>query len=125
MSEETGVERALGLLMGQMKGLGEQVAQVQSNMKEADEKSDKSRANVHRRLDDINTRTSHLETGMEHLASEVGDMRMVTDDVKEMREQARGAGTLGRVLLWLGGGILTGAGWLVAAYTWVTGRPPP
>jgi len=123
--ETGGVERSLGLLFGQMQGLGQQLSQVQANIKEADEKSDKSRANVHRRLDDINTRTSHLESGMQTLANEVGDMRSVTDDVKKMREQAQGAGTLGQWLIRIGGGVLAVAGWMIGVYTYLTGKPPP
>lgn len=126
------ISQSIGGLGEAVKGLAEKIEANERRNVDAINQANESRANVHRRLDeitaitsDLNTRTSHLEMGIKTLTGEVSDMRLVTDDVKKMREQARGAGTLGRALLWLGGGVLTGAGWLVAAYTWVTGRPPP
>ncbi|MCC0035256.1 MAG: DUF1515 family protein [Hoeflea sp.] len=114
------IYRSIGELTGAVKALGDKIA------------DNESRANVHRRLDDITAtaadlakRTSHLETGIKSLTHEMGDMRMVTDDVKAMREQAKGAGTLGQWLLRFGGWVLGAAATVVSLYTWFTGRPPP
>jgi hypothetical protein len=49
----------------------------------------------------------------------------VTVEVTTLRTRAEGAGTAGRWLLRAGIAIVTFAGWLVGAYTWMTGRPPP
>lgn len=91
----------------------------------SEEHSNKSRATVHRRLDEVFAKTAKLEGSVAAVEKTMGEVQSVTDDVKKMREQARGAGTLGRVLLWLGGFILSGATGFAAAYTWLTGRPPP
>ena len=122
---QSGIERALGELVGEMKGLNKQVSQVQADLKESDEKSAESRSRVYIRLDENNTRISHLESSLTRLTGEVRDVRAVTDDVKQLRQQAQGAGTLGHWLIRIGIAVLAIAGWLVSAYTWVTGRPPP
>lgn len=49
----------------------------------------------------------------------------VTVEVTTLRTKAEGAGTLGRWLIRIGIGVVTAAGWLIGAYTWMTGRPPP
>ena len=84
-----------------------------------------SRKDVHRRLDDIVDRTSHLENGTAEIKRKVDAMEEVTIEVTTLRHQAQGAGTLGHWLLWVGGGVLTVGGWAAAAYTLVTGRSPP
>ena len=84
-----------------------------------------SRKDVHRRLDDIVDRTSHLENGTAEIKRKVDAMEEVTVEVTTMTHKAEGAGTLGRWLLWIGGGVLTVGGWVAAAYALVTGRPPP
>jgi|GEM_PF-3178291 len=62
---------------------------------------------------------------LENVENEVKAIRPTSDEYLKMREQVRGAGTLGR-WLWIAGGIvISGAGWLVLLYTKITGRPPP
>lgn len=126
------IYKLIGGLTEAVKALGKTMEANEKRNVEAIAEANESRANVHRRLDDINaaqsditTRTSHLETGIKALTGEVGDMRAVTDDVKAMREQARGAGTLGQWLLKFGGWVLGAAATVVSLYTWITGRPPP
>jgi methyl-accepting chemotaxis protein len=126
------IYKSIGGLTEAVKALGKTMEANEKRNVEAIEQANESRANVHRRLDDITaaqsdltTRTSHLETGIKTLTGEVGDMRQVTDDVKAMREQARGAGTLGQWLLKFGGWVLGAAATVVSFYTWITGRPPP
>ena len=55
----------------------------------------------------------------------VETVEKITDDVKTIRDQAAGAGTAGRWLIKVGVGVVATAGWLAAAYTHLTGRPPP
>ncbi|WP_339760683.1 DUF1515 family protein [uncultured Hoeflea sp.] len=126
------IYRSIGELTGAVKALGDTIESNEKRNVTAIAEANKSRANVHKRLDeitataaDLTTRTSHLESGIASLTSEVGDMRKVTDDVKVMREQARGAGTLGHWLIKFGGWVLGAAATLVSVYTWITGRPPP
>ncbi|MCC0035500.1 MAG: hypothetical protein H6887_09590 [Hoeflea sp.] len=135
MTEATSLNdiyRSIGELTGAVKALGDKIEDNERRNVAAIEQANESRANVHRRLDDITAtaadlakRTSHLETGIKSLTHEMGDMRMVTDDVKAMREQAKGAGTLGQWLLRFGGWVLGAAATVVSLYTWLTGRPPP
>lgn len=114
MAAQSSVERTLGVLLGKLEGIEDRL-----------ERADESRANVHRRLDELVMRTTHLETDMQATKVRVGEMRAVTDDVVKLRTQAAGAGTLGRWLIRIGIGVVTVAGWLTAAYTQFTGRPPP
>lgn len=81
---------------------------------------DESRANVHRRLDDLVMRTTHLESDVGILKARV-EATEVTVEVTTLRTKAQGADTLGRWLVRAGIGIATTAG----VYTWITGRPPP
>lgn len=80
---------------------------------------------MHRRLDDLVMRTTHLESDMSSTKHKLDRMEKVTVQVTTLRTKAQGAGTLGRWLIRLGIGIVTLAGWLIGAYTWMTGRPPP
>jgi hypothetical protein len=52
-------------------------------------------------------------------------MQKVTNDVVQMRERVMGAGTLGRWIWRLGTIIVSAAAGAAAAYTSLTGRPPP
>jgi len=124
MTDRT-IEFMLGELTNGVKSIGEQVDKIQINMKDSEHKSDVSRANVHRRLDEYGDRTGHLEGAIKKLGGEVGEMKAVTDDVIALRQQAQGAGTLGHALLRVGGWVLASAGWAVGVYTYWTGRPPP
>ncbi|WP_265518983.1 hypothetical protein [Nitratireductor luteus] len=62
---------------------------------------------------------------LETLEKEVTAIRPTSDEYLKMREQVRGAGTLGRWVWRIGIGVITVAGWIVGAYTYLTGRPPP
>ena len=84
-----------------------------------------SRKDVHRRLDDIVDRTSHLENGTAEIKRKVDAMEEVTIEVTTLRHQAQGAGTLGHWLITIGGWLLGAAATVVSAYTYLTGRPPP
>ncbi len=64
-------------------------------------------------------------TGLVTVKAKVERVEGVSDDVVAMRQQAQGAGTLGRWLIKIGIAVVTIAGWAVGAYTYLTGRPPP
>lgn len=114
MAGQSNVERTLGILLGKIEGIEDRL-----------ERADDSRAAVHRRLDDLVLRTTHLESDTAGLTRKVDDMQKVTDDVVQLRAKATGAGALGRWLIRVGIGVVTLAGWIVGAYAWFTGRPPP
>lgn len=114
MATNASVERTLGIILGKLEGMDERM-----------EKAETSRAGVHRRLDDLLQRTTHLEGEVAATKGKVEGMEKVTVEVTTLRTKAQGAGTLGRWLVRVGIGVVTLAGWLIGAYTWLTGRPPP
>lgn len=110
----TSVERTLGILLGKLEAIEDRL-----------ERADESRASIHRRLDEVVMRTTHLEADVSSVKNKTEAIQSVTDDVVTLRSQAEGAGTLGRWLIRIGIGVVTAAGWLIGAYTYLTGRPPP
>jgi DNA anti-recombination protein RmuC len=126
------INRALGVLIGKVDEIGKQLAATRQDMTESEKKSDESRGNMHRRLDSVRTEmhemkmtTASQAVAIDDLKESVAEMQTVTDDVKTMRQQAQGAGTLGHWLIRIGVGVLALAGWAVSVYTYLTGRPPP
>jgi hypothetical protein len=119
------IYKSIGELTGIVKGLSEKIEENERRNTESIRRADESRANVHRRLDDLVLRTTHLESDMQSTKSRVEEMGAVTDDVVKMRHKADGAGTLGRWLIRIGIGVVSVGGWIVGAYTYLTGRPPP
>lgn len=111
-------ERSTDLLLGELKG---QLTSILDRMDRADE----SRAGVHRRLDEFVQRITRVEADLVLVMRSQATMQAVTDDVVNLRSQAQGAGTAGRILLTIGLGVAGLAGWLVGVYTSLTGRPPP
>lgn len=115
----------LGSLGATMHMMNVKVDALVADLHTAEEHSNKSRAAVHRRLDEVVDRTAKLEGAVAAVERTMGEVQSVTDGVKKMRERALGAGTLGHWLIRIGGVILSAAGGFAAAYTWLTGRPPP
>lgn len=114
MPETSNIERALGIVLGKLDGIEDRLRH-----------QDESRAKLYNRLDDLVLRTTHLESDMSTVKNRVEAHEKVTVEVTTLRTKAAGAGTLGRWLLRIGIGVVTAAGWLIGAYTWITGRPPP
>jgi len=108
------IDRALGVVIGKLEGIEDRL-----------ERQDRSRAALHARVDQLASQTAHLESDLTAIKSKVDGMEKVTVEVTTLRTQAQGAGTAGRWLLKIGIALLTAAGWLLGAYTWLTGRPPP
>jgi hypothetical protein len=119
------IYKSVGELTGAVKSLGEKIEANEHRNVTAIAEANKSRAEVHRRLDDLVDRTSRLEGDTAIMAKTVAGVQAVTDDVKAMRERARGAGTLGQWLIKFGGWLLGAAATVVSFYTYLTGRPPP
>ena len=114
MATNASIERTLGLILGKFEGIEERM-----------DKAESSRAGVHRRLDDLVMRTTHLEADVASTKAKVEGMEQVTVQTTTLITKAEGAGTLGRWLIRVGIGVVGFAGWLVGVYVWLTGRPPP
>ena len=119
------VERTLGVLLAKVEGIEKHLADVKHDLVDAEAKSDASRANVHRRLDEVVMRTTHLESDVASVKHKVDDMEKVTSAVTTLHTKAEGIGAFGRFLIRVGIVIVTIAGWMFGAYTALTGRPPP
>ncbi|WP_349366794.1 MAG: hypothetical protein ABL311_04725 [Nitratireductor rhodophyticola] len=62
---------------------------------------------------------------LENVENEVKAIRPTSEEYLRTRDQVRGAGTLGAWLWKVGMVLIAVAGWIVSAYTWLTGRTPP
>lgn len=114
MPQTSNIERALGIVVGKLEGIEERL-----------KRQDESRAALHRRMDDLVMRTTHLESDLSSMKHKIQGMEKVTVEVTTLRTKAEGAGTVGRWLLRAGIAIVSFAGWVVGIYTYWTGRPPP
>jgi len=88
----------LGQLTAEMKAVSEHLSRQ-------DQKSEASRANMHRRLDEVVLRVGYLESDMSAVKTTTTDMKVVTDEVVEWKQ--RGMGALG--VIGIGGAVLGGA----------------
>lgn len=113
MPETSNLERAIGIVLGKLDGIEERLRH-----------QDESRAKLYSKLDDAVIRLTHLEGDMFSVKSKVEAHEKVTVEVTTLRSKAEGAGTLGRWLIRIGIGVVTVAGWIIGAYTYITGRPP-
>lgn len=111
--------------------LGEALAMLRSYEARFD-KADESRAKLYSRMDDMGQREARIEGDLKALNDRVGSIeakvdkhQKFTDDIERIQDQAIGAGTLGRWLIKIGLGVLTVGGWIIGAYTYLTGKPPP
>lgn len=119
------IYKLIGELTGTVKAIEGGISEIKQDLATSEVASSNSRAGIHHRLDDIVQRTANLESDMSATKNKVEGMEKVTVEVTTLRSKAEGAGTLGRWLLRAGIGVVTVAGWLVGAYTYLTGRPPP
>ena len=119
------IYKLVGELTGAVKAIEGGIREIKQDLAASEETSSNSRAGIHLRLDDIVQRTANLESDMSVTKNKVEGMEKVTVEVTTLRSKAEGAGTLGRWLLRAGIGIVTVAGWIIGAYTYLTGKPPP
>lgn len=112
------LNRAIGELTAEVRGL-------RRDVQEDRQTSANHRQGVREELANIVLRQTHLEADVSSLKHKVEAHEKVTVEVTTLRTKAEGAGTAGRWLIRLGIGVVTVAGWIVGAYTWLTGRPPP
>lgn len=119
------LHRDIGELSGLVRGLTEKIESNETRNREAIEKADLGRARVHERLDDVIDHLSAVDARLKIVEERTAASKAVTDQVVQLTEQAKGAGTAGRWLLRAGIVIVSAAGWLMALYTQITGKPPP
>jgi len=119
------VRESVAGIGAKVEALKETVDEIKQDAATSERTSADSRANMHRRLDELVVRATNIESDVLSAKNRLEVVEKVTDDVLEMRQRAQGAGTLGRWLIRIGVGVVTLAGWLIGAYTYLTGRPPP
>lgn len=78
------VERTLGELVAEVRNL-------RSTLEDHQERSDKSRSDLHRRIDTLVDRVDHTETSVETIKRDIKDMKPVTEDVKRWKLMGVGA----------------------------------
>jgi hypothetical protein len=83
MNDATAYQQ-LGMLIAEVKNLRE-------DLRRAEDKSDASRASVHRRMDDIVGRVGNIEGAVTQVNDDITDMKPVTDDVKRWKQMGVGA----------------------------------
>ncbi|MBB5536933.1 hypothetical protein GGD55_003648 [Rhizobium giardinii] len=75
---EYAVHEKLGALLAEVKNLRE-------DFRRSDDKSDASRASVHRRMDDLVDRVGKVEGSVVQVSEDVNEMKPVTDDVRKWK----------------------------------------
>jgi hypothetical protein len=74
----------LGTLLAEVKNLRE-------DFRRSEDKSDASRASLHRRMDELVDRTAKLEGAVAQVNDDVTEMKPVTDDVRKWKLMGMGA----------------------------------
>lgn len=75
----------------QIGSLTAKVDMILEAMRRSEEKSDVSRASVHRRMDEIVDRVSKVEASVDTVQDDVREMKPVTEDVKRWKLMGMGA----------------------------------
>ncbi|MDP9837620.1 hypothetical protein J2T09_002372 [Neorhizobium huautlense] len=78
------MQREIGMLSGKLDMLIESV-------RRSEEKSDVSRASIHRRMDEMTDRMGKVEATVSDVQDDVKDMRPVVDEVQVWRQRGIGA----------------------------------
>lgn len=90
---DVGVHRQLGELVAGMHGLQDSIRRMEEAARRSEDKSEASRAVVHRRLDEVVDRVGKVETSIVTVQEDVTEMKPVTDEVR--RWKLMGLGVLG------------------------------
>jgi len=115
------IHRLVGELGGTVKGIENSLQDLKKDIADSEKNSATSRANVHRRLDEVVLRTATLETEVSQVKIKIEDIGVITDNVRELSQKAQGAGLLGKALLRIGIALITIAGWLFGVYQYFSG----
>jgi hypothetical protein len=89
----------INLMLGRLLA---EVENLRGDFRRSEDKSDLSRASMHRRLDEMTTRVGNLETTVMATKDDVAEMKPVTEDVRKWK--LMGLGALG--VVGLGGAAL-------------------
>ncbi|GLR51824.1 DUF1515 family protein [Shinella yambaruensis] len=97
---DAAVHRQLGELVAGMHSLQDSIRRMEEAGRRSEDKSEASRAVVHRRLDEVVDRVGKVKASIVTVREEVTEMKPVTDDVR--RWKLMGMGALG--MMGIGGG---------------------
>ncbi|OLP44662.1 DUF1515 family protein [Rhizobium oryziradicis] len=100
---DASVHRQLGELVAGLRALQDDMREIKDAQIRAEDKSNQSRAVVHRRMDEMVGHVGALERNISTVQADVADMKPVTNDVK--RWKLIGIGALGMIGI---GGIALG-----------------
>lgn len=90
-----------------------------------DEEASRGRSRIYEGIEQIRLTLVTVNHRLDGLEATDRSISPTITEIRQLRERAVGAGTLGRWLWALGATLIGVAGWLAAAWTWMTGRPPP
>lgn len=88
---DAAVHRQLGELVAGMHSLQDSIRRMEDNGRRSDDKSEASRAVVHRRLDEVVDRVAKVESSIVTVRDDVAEMKPVTDEVKRWKLMGMGA----------------------------------
>lgn len=83
--------KMLGELIAEQRAIKDSLNRIDAETRRASQKSDESRAVMHRRVDELVERVGDVEGEITVMASQVTDAKAVTDDVKRWRHMGMGA----------------------------------
>ena len=88
---DAAVHRQLGELVAGMHGLQDSIRRMEEASRRSEDKSEASRAVVHRRLDEVVDRVGKVETSIVTVQEDVTEMKPVTDEVRRWKLMGMGA----------------------------------
>jgi hypothetical protein len=92
---DASVHQTLGQLLAEVTNLRTDIRSVKDEMRRSEDKSDVSRAAVHKRMDEIVSRVGSLEASAAATQEDISEMKPVTEDVRKWK--LMGIGALGVV----------------------------
>ncbi|MXN49452.1 DUF1515 domain-containing protein [Shinella kummerowiae] len=88
---DAGAHRQFGEFVAGMHGLQDSIRRMEEAAKRSQDKSEASRAVVHRRLDEVVDRVGKVETSIVTVQEDVTEMKPVTDEVRRWKLMGMGA----------------------------------
>lgn len=88
---DAAVHRQLGELVAGMHGLQDSIRRMEEASRRSEDKSEASRAVVHRRLDEVVDRVGKVESSIVTVQEDVSEMKPVTDEVRRWKLMGMGA----------------------------------
>ncbi|GAA4180209.1 DUF1515 family protein [Shinella granuli] len=88
---DAAVHRQLGELVAGMHSLQDSIRRMEEASRRSEDKSEASRAVVHRRLDEVVDRVGKVESSIVTVQEDVTEMKPVTDEVRRWKLMGMGA----------------------------------